>query len=170
MKLQKITDEAKIITLICYLLSNLGELTESMLLEIATVDDLVPQFKLSDSLAIAETKGLASVADKKYSITQSGKEWLSQFESSIAPTLRGKILRVGKEVVRLESLKKAIKWNISREQNNWIFYACFVNEIDGSKVMELRLFSKTEEGAVKAQEKFLQDPAKVFSESIGNLI
>jgi hypothetical protein len=36
--------------------------------------------------------------------------------------------------------------------------------------MEIKIYSKTEEGAVKVQEKFLKDPTKALSNSIANFI
>jgi hypothetical protein len=171
-----ITDDAKIITLVCYLLEYLGSLTEEQLLEIVTLDDVVAQFKLNDALATIEKKKLAALTDNVYKIAEAGKSWLSEFENSLAITLRRKMLAVGKNVVRLSALKKAVKWNISQSENTktgatlWRFYACFLNEMDGTPVMEIKIYSKTKDGAVKAQEKFLQDPAKALSDSIANFI
>ncbi|MCL2037138.1 MAG: DUF4364 family protein [Oscillospiraceae bacterium] len=174
-----IEDEAKIITLVCYLLEYLGVLNESQLLEIVTVDEVVPQFKLNDALATIEKKELAErkeSGENAFSITETGRAWLTQFENSLAVTLRRKMLGVGKEVVRLSALKKAVKWNVSQTKNAatgvsaWRFYACFLNEMDGTPVMEIKLYSKTKDGVLKAQEKFLKDPAKTLSETIGNFI
>jgi hypothetical protein len=166
----RLTDEPKVITLICYLLEYLGGLTEEQLLETVTVDDIVSQFKLNDALSTMEKKDLASFNGKVYCITQNGKDWLREFENSLAITLRRKMLAEGKDVVRLSSLKKAIKWSITETNNGWIFRALFLNEMDGNPIMEIKLYSKTQEGALRIQDKFLQDPSKALSDSISNFI
>ncbi|MCL2071754.1 MAG: DUF4364 family protein [Oscillospiraceae bacterium] len=163
-------DEPKIITIVCFLLENIGTLKESELLEIVTVDGMVPQFKLSDTLTIIENKELALLTPKGYTITEKGKEWLSQFENTLAATLRRKLLSIGKEVARLANLRKTARWQVSQTEGEWVFYACFLNEVDGSRFIEIKFYSKTEKGALKAQEKFLKDPAKAFSETISNFI
>jgi hypothetical protein len=173
-ELPKVEDETKVITLLCYLLEYLGGLTESQLLEIVTVDELVPQFRLSDALAVIEKKELAIISDRVYKLTETGKSWVSTFENSLAITLRRKVLQEGKNVVRLAELRKSVKWQVievKRDSGNvWAFHACFLNESDGSPLMEIKLYSKTKEGAVSAEEKFLTDPAKALGDSIGNFI
>jgi DNA-binding PadR family transcriptional regulator len=165
-----VTDNAKVITLVCYLLEYLGGLTEAQLLEIVTIDEIVSQFNLNDALSAIEKKELAAVVDGIYSINETGRQWLREFENSLAVTLRRKMLTVGKDVVRLSALKKAVKWNVSQTDKGWVFCVRFFNEMDGSSVMQVKLFSKTKEGALKAQEKFLKDPAKALSETIVNFI
>jgi hypothetical protein len=166
----KLTDDAKVITLVCYLLEYLGSLTEAQLLEIVTIDGIVAQFKLTDALTVMENKGLTAFDGKAYTIIEAGKAWLSEFENTLAITLRRRMLQEGKDVVRLSSLSKAVKWSITHTDNGWIFRALFLNEMDGKPVMEIKLYSKTKEGAVLAQEKFLQNPAKALSDSIANFI
>jgi hypothetical protein len=165
-----ITDEAKIITLVCYLLENIGSLTEEQLIETVTVDEIVPQFKLTDALTTIEKKGLATLSDKVYKITKSGQAWLSEFENTLAVTLRNKLLSEGKEVVRLFDIRKTVRWGVSKNDSSWVFHACLLNEIDGTPVMEIKIYSKTEAGVVRAQEKFLKDPAKALGDSINNFI
>lgn len=171
-KLPKIVveDETKVITLICCLLENLGELTEPLLLEIITLHDTVSQFKLYDALTIIENKHLASITPKGYAITADGRTWLSQFENSLPVSLRRKLIEAGKETVRLFKLKKAVKWSILREDEDWVFYACFLNEMNGSRIMEVKIYAKTEEDAFKAQENFLSNPAMILSNTIGYFI
>jgi hypothetical protein len=174
-KLASIEDEAKVITLLCYLLEYLGGLTEAQMFEIATMDELVPQFKLNDALSKIEDKELATVTDGVYKISEFGKSWLSEFENTLAVTLRRMVLQEGKNVIRLHELRKAVKWRVMEVDRDgcervWAFYACFLNESDGSPLMEIKLYSKSKDDALTAQEKFLKDPSKALVDSIGNLI
>lgn len=165
-----IDDEVNVIILVCFLLKRLGELTETLLLETVTVDGLVSQFKLNDALTVIENKHFAVPTKKGYRITNEGEDFLSKFEKSIDPDLRDKLIAAGNNAVRVNELKKTARWSISKERDNWVFYACFLNEMDSSKVIEIKLYSKTKEDAETAQNKFLQQPAKVFSECISNFI
>jgi len=171
-KLPKIVieDELKIITLVCYLLENLGSLTESQLLETVTVEDIVPQFKLGDALTTMEKKQFMTVTGNAYRLEEAGKNWLSQFENSIAVTLRKKMLNEGKKVMLVSDLKKTAKWGVSKTDKGWCFHAHLLNEFDGTPVMEINLYSKTEQGVLEMQEKFLKNPAKVLSSSISNFL
>jgi hypothetical protein len=176
-KLAAIEDENKIITLLCYLLEYLGGLTETQLLEIVTTDELVSQFKLNDALAVVETRGLTTIHSKEgvYKLSESGKTWLAEFENTLAITLRRKVLQEGKDVLRLAELRKAVNWKVVEVKKNgtdsvWAFCACFLNESDKSPLMEIKLYSKTREGALSAEEKFLRDPAKALGDSIKNLM
>jgi hypothetical protein len=85
------------------------------------------------------------------------------------------VLQDGKTVVRLAELKKSVRWRIvetdkSGGDKRWIFGACFLNEFDGLPLMEIKFYSKTHEGALNAQEKFLKNPAKTLSDSISNFV
>ena len=180
-----IEDEVKIITLVCYLLKNLDSsdnpLTEEQLLEIVTTDGVVPTLKLNDALTVIEKKGLAKLATalntvtvptapKGYQITEIGSSWVKEFEGLLPSTLRNKMLREGKNIVRMSSLKKALRWGISESKGDWIFKATFLNEFDGSPIMEISIHSKTKEMALKAQEKLLENPAEVLKTTISNFI
>ena len=171
-----VEDEARVITLVCYLLEYLGGLSEGLLLEIVTVEGIVPPFALTGALTVIENKELAILSPETgfYKITDVGREWLGEFETSLAITLRRKMLREGKDVLRLSALKKAVHWGVTETSGgDYVFSAVFLHEtgeMDGKPIMEIKLYSKTREGAVKAQEKFLQDPAKALTDTIGNLI
>jgi hypothetical protein len=174
-KLAAIEDDVKVITLLCYLFEYLGGLSESQLLEIVTTDGLITQFKLSDALATIEQKNLASLENGVYSINESGKQWLRDLENTLTITLRRKVLQDGKNVVHLAEFKKSVRWRVAEinkpdSDKVWVFQACFLNELDGSPLMEIKFYSKTQEGAMNAQEKFLKNPAKTLSDSIANFM
>ncbi|MDR0196622.1 MAG: DUF4364 family protein [Oscillospiraceae bacterium] len=172
MKLPKITitDEVKIITLVCLILEKLGGLTEAQLLEIVTVDETIAQFGLIDALTVMEKKKLANVTGDLFEITDAGRGWLKEFAKTPAVTLRNKMLREGERVVRFAKLKKAVKWDITREKSGWAFYVCFLNEMDGSAVMEIKIHSNTNKGAAEIQEKFLKDPPKIIRNTLSNFL
>jgi hypothetical protein len=177
-KLASIEDDNKVLTMLCYLLEYLGGLTESQLLEIVTADELVAPFKVNDALDIIEKRELATLSDGVYKISEPGKTWLQGYENSLAITLRRKVLQEGKNVLRLAELRKAVTWKVTElaregkhgEEVVWAFHARFLNEADGTPLMEIKLYSKTKDGALNAQENFLKDPAKTLSDSIGTLI
>ncbi|MCL1904338.1 MAG: DUF4364 family protein [Oscillospiraceae bacterium] len=172
-----ITDEAKIITLICFLLKNFSGLNESLLLEIVTVDELVSQFSLSDALTVIENKGLAHLSaksaskEKAYVIKPAGEEWLSQFEGTLSAEVRRRLIKTGRQAIKLSDLKKTAKWGVVQENGQaWVFFVNFLNEIDGTCIMEIRIHSKSRDGAIIAQEKFLKNPVDILSNTIGNFI
>jgi DNA-binding PadR family transcriptional regulator len=171
-ELPKIEDEVKVITLVCYLLEYLGALTETQLTEIVTLDNIVSPFKLTDALTTIEKREIAVLHEtkKNYTLTEAGKIWLREFENSLAITLRRKMLAEGKNVVRMSALKKSVKWGVAESKGVWVFTASFLNEIDGNPIMEVRLFSRSEESALALQEKFLRNPTKALGDSIANFI
>jgi len=164
-----LTDEAKIITLICLLLENLGSLTEEELFETVTVGDTVAPFALSDALSTIEKKGLAEKSER-YTITEIGRGWLNEFQSSLSITLKKSMLREGENVVRLGKLKKALRWGVRKEKSAYAFYVAFLNEMDGSVIMEVKIYSKTKESAEDIRDKFLKNPAKIIKNTITNFL
>ncbi|MCL1881028.1 MAG: DUF4364 family protein [Oscillospiraceae bacterium] len=175
-KLTPIEDTPKIITLVCYLLEYLGALTDEQLIEIATVDGIVSQILLGDALNTMEKKGLVTVNQNgAYSLDEEGKVWHREFENSLNIALRRKVLQEGKNVVRLHELRRAVKWRIVEVPRDnlpsmWAFQACFINEPDGSPFMDIKLYSKSKDGALNAQEKFLRDPGKTLNDTIANFM
>jgi len=168
-KITPLTDEVKLITLICFLLENLENLTEEQIFEIATANDAVSQFALSDALTTVEKKELASKTDG-YCLTNAGKIWLREFEPSLTLTLKKAMLREGEKVVRLGRLKKALKWDIKKEKDKYAFWVSFLNEMDGSVIMEVKIYAKTRETAVEIRENFLKNPAKIIKNTVNNFI
>ncbi|MCL2634308.1 MAG: DUF4364 family protein [Oscillospiraceae bacterium] len=172
MKIPKITvtDEVKVLTLVCLLLEKSGGLTEPQLLEIVTVDDTISQFALNDALAVIENKKLAEVNNGLFTITNNGLDWLSEFEGSVAPSIRRRMVKEAQEVVRLDKLRKAVKWSVVKDSSGWVFCACFLNEINNTPVMEIKIHSKTKKAALEIQEKFLKDPAKIIKNTLSNFM
>jgi len=169
--LAKIEEPNKIITLVCYLLEYLGALTESQLFEIIMVDDLVPQIMLTDALSIIEERALADLNESRaYSINDSGKTWLKGYENSLLITHRRKILQDGKDLLRLEELRKYATWSIEQVGNQWAFEAQLLNEFDDSAAMKITQYYLTEEDAELARKRFLKDPAKAIAERVGELL
>jgi len=162
------TGEVKIITLICFLLEKLGALTEETLLEIVTANNAVSQFALSDALTIMERKRLVAVNGGEYALTEAGKSFLAEFASSPGVTQRKAMLREGERAVRLNKLKKALRWEIVNEEDSFAFRVTFLNEMDGSVIMEIKIRSKTREGAKEIRDNFLKNPAKIIKDTLTN--
>jgi len=162
------TGEVKIITLVCFLLENLGGLSEETLLEITTANNAVSQFALSDALTVMEKKRLVAVNKDQYAITEAGRNFLNEFQSSPGVTQRKAMLREGERVLRLNKLKKALRWEIIEEDDAYAFHVTFLNEMDGSVIMEVKIRSKTREGAEEIRGNFLQNPAKIIKDTITN--
>jgi len=164
-----LTDEVKIITLVCFLLENVGDLTEEQLYETATFEDAVSQFALSDALTTVEKKELVIKTDV-YKITEKGRAWLSEFHTCLTWTLKKTMLREGEKTARFGRLKKALKWDIKKEKEKYAFRVSFINEMDGSVIMEVKIFAKTKESAEEIREKFLKNPAKIIKNIVDNFI
>ncbi len=154
----RLKESFEITVLICYLLENLGPLTEKLLLEITTLDDMVGVFDLSEALGIIESKGLATVSESLYSVTDEGRLLVKEFSVEIPLSIREKTLAEGKKILKYLELRKSIDWSISKKENGYKFSINFKNEIDGSTLLDISLHAFSYENALEIENRFLKKP------------
>lgn len=166
----KLQDSFEICVLICFLLNELGALTEKLLLEIVTLDETVSVFNLSDALGLSENKNLIERFNKDnkiyYKVSAAGKEILYEFVNSLPLLIREKMLAEGRKVLSLFKLKKAVNWNICEAENGYYFKVQFLNEMGGDDIMQIKIFAPSMESALDIENRFLKKPVDI----IGNVL
>lgn len=166
-KLHKDFDAA---ILVCFLLDELDSLTEKLLLEIVTFDEITEVFMLSDALGMSEKKGLIEAVKKEneiyYKITEYGKTILSEFINSVPLSIREKALEEGRRVLAIHRLKKSFKWSIDEIDNGYYFKVSLLNEIGGPDIIQIKIFAHDKKNAQDIERRFLEKPAEIIGKTL----
>jgi len=175
----KITDSFKITVLICYLLNELGSLSEFQITKILTLDEIVNFFDLTEAFGIVENRKLVNFIEKKgeryYELNEAGRVIAAE-ANSVPPSVREKTLIEGKNILKDIELRKTISWSIQKRENKtnklsdpseasdlkgYNFNIRLLNEFGGPDIMEINLYAPTEDGALDIQRRFLERPLEI---------
>jgi|GEM_PF-1826174 len=132
----KLTDSFKITVLICYLLNELGSLTEYQLTKILTLDETVNHFDLTEAFGILENKNLANFVEKKderyYEINEDGRTVAAEV-GSVPLSVREKSLLEGKKILNEIELRKTVSWKVQKREDakGYNFNIRLLNEFGG---------------------------------------
>jgi len=174
MKIEKIklTEPFKITVLICYLLNELGALTEYQLTKILTLDEVVNHFDLTEAFGVLENKKLADFVERKgerfFELNNSGRTIAAE-AGSVPLSVRDNSLREGKRILAEIELRKIVKWKIEKRGNNekgCNFNIRLLNELGGPDLMEINLYAPSEEGAQDIQRRFLERPLDIIRKTM----
>jgi DNA-binding PadR family transcriptional regulator len=160
----KLTDSFKITVLICYLLNELGSLTEYQLTKILALDETVNHFDLTEAFGVLEKKGLANFVEKKnerYYEINSGGRTVAAEAGSVPFSVRENSLREGKRILAEIELKKTVSWKVQKRDKGYAFNIRLLNEFGGPDLMEINLYAPSEEGALDIQRRFLERPLDI---------
>ncbi|MCL2018688.1 MAG: DUF4364 family protein [Oscillospiraceae bacterium] len=160
-----LTDSFKITVLICYLLNELGPLTEYQLTKILTLNETVNHFDMTEAFGILENKKLASFVARKderfFEINSEGRTIAAE-AGSVPPEIRETSLREGKRILAEIELKKTVSWKVQKREKGYNFNIRFLNEFGGPDIMEINLYAPSEEGALDIQRRFLERPLDII--------
>jgi len=163
----KLTDSFKITVLICYLLNELGALTEYQLTKILTLDEVVNHFDMTEAFGVLENKNLANFVEKKgerfYEINDNGRTIAAE-AGSVPPSVRENSMREGRRILAEVELRKTVKWKIQKREDSekgYNFNIRYLNEFGGPDIMEINLYAPSEEGAIDIQRRFLERPLDI---------
>ena len=161
----KLTDSFKITVLICYLLNELGPLTEYQLTKMVTLDQTVNHFDLTEAFGVLENRKLASFIEKKgerfYEINENGRV-IAKEAGSVPPSIRDRALQEGKKIFAEIELKKTVSWKVQkRGEKGYDFNIKLLNEFGGPDLMEINLYAPSEESALDIQRRFLERPLDI---------
>ena len=160
----KLTDSFKITVLICYLLNELGPLTEYQITKILTLDEAVGHFDLTEAFGILENKKLAAFVERKgerfYEINENGKTIAAEI-GSVPLSLREKSLAEGKKIFAEIELRKTVSWSVQKAERGYNFNIRLLNELGGPDMMEINLYAPSKESAQDIQRRFLDRPLDI---------
>lgn len=160
-----IDDKLTVQIYICYLLDQLGELSEEQMADIVTEIESVNPLNFFEALSIAKEKSLISSRDEKNKIVLNllpmGKTMTDEFFTRIPLSLREKSVEYGKQVLKMADLERSIICRIERTDYNGPCYLTvkFLNELNGDKLMDLRIYAPDYEQAKLMRERFFEKPS-----------
>lgn len=171
-----IDDKLTIQIYICFLLEQLGELTDEQLSDIAAEIEAVNSFDYLEAFSIAKEKELiSSRAEKEKTICfllPQGKTMAREFFRRIPLSVREKSLEYGKRLLELAELERSIVCRIEQGGCNEPCYLTvkFFNEIDGSELMSLRIFAPNYEQAKEMRDRFYEKPSDTVTKIMNMFI
>lgn len=155
--------------LIGYLLSRLDTpLTKEQLNEVICGEDLANYFLMSQALGELAENGNVFIKDNKIYITDKGKKNSETLEHDIPYTVREKAFNAA---VRLQTRLRREREN--KIQIDRVEKGCNVtiSVLDAEEeLMSVKLFVADYEQALAVKEKFLDDPAGVYSNIVSALL
>jgi hypothetical protein len=162
-----LTDSFKITVLICYLLNELGALTEYQLTKILTLDEVVNHFDLTEAFGVLENKKLADFVERKgerfYEINDSGRTIAAE-AGSVPLSVRENSMREGRRILAEIELRKTVSWKVHKREKGekgYNFNVRFLNELGGPDMMEINLYAPSEDSALDIQRRFLERPLDI---------
>lgn len=166
----KLTDTFKITALICYLLKELGALTEYQLTKILILDEAVNHFDLTEAFGVLENKKLAELIERKgeryFELSAEGMTIAAEV-SSVPLSVREKALKEGKKILNEIEVRKTVSWRIEkREGQGYNFNIKLLNEFGGPDLMEINLYAPSEESAQDIQKRFLERPLDIVMKTM----
>ncbi|MCL2697377.1 MAG: DUF4364 family protein [Oscillospiraceae bacterium] len=160
----KLTDSFKITVLICYLLNELGALTQYQLTKILTLDEVVNHFDLTEAFGVLENRKLADLIEKKgerfYEINDNGRTIAAE-AGSVPLSVRENSIREGKRIHAEIELRKTVSWKVQKREKGYNFNIRFLNELGGPDMMEINLYAPSEESARDIERRFLERPLDI---------
>lgn len=171
-----IDDKLTIQIYLCYILDQLGELTEDQLSDIVTEIDAVSGLEYFEALSVSVEKKLIEIKDdkksKKLSLLPQGVTMSKEFFRRIPLSVREKTLDYGRELLKMADLERSIICRIQRNGINEPCYltARFLNEINGEELMNLKIYAPDYEQAKQMRERFYEKPSDIVTKIMNMFI
>jgi hypothetical protein len=165
-----LSDHYQIVTLICYTLDQLGEVSENMLIDSLTAGDMVRVLDLSGAFGTVERKNLASFRDiegeRLYSITDAGRLIAKEGAGSLPLLAKSRAVDETRRLLTIAELKRTAIWHIVPVEGGFAFELTLLGEMTGGKIMSYTLYAADEEEAKAFERRFLDNPSRVLKRLI----
>lgn len=171
-----IDDKLTIQIYLCFLLDQLGKLSEEQIADIVTEIDAVNSLELFEALGIAKEKKLIEASNEKnttyYTVLSQGQVMSKEFFHRIPLSVREKSLEYGKYVLKMADQERSIICRIERTDYNGPCYLTvkFLNEINGDNLMDLRIYAPDYEQAKIMRERFYEKPSDIVTKIMNMFI
>ena len=159
--------------LICHILSEVGEaMSFDEMTEVFLSDGTANYFEFADALSeLNESGGVVYFKSdsgiSEYSVTKKGKEAAKTLLSDLPAAVEERSVAAAKNVIQKRRLEKENLVSITKTEDGYKIHMR-VTDI-GTDLMELSLFMPTREQANAVKKRFLEDPAKTYSEVLSAL-
>ena len=172
-----IDDKLTIQIYLCFLLEQLGSLTDEQLSDIITEIEAVNFFEYLEALSIAKEKSLIlSTEEKKgkfvLSLLPQGETMAREFFHRVPLSVREKSIEYGKYMLEMADLERSIICRIERTDYNGPCYLTvrFPNEINGGELMNLKIYAPDFEQAKQMRERFYEKPSEIVTKIMNTFI
>ena len=171
-----IDDKLTIQIYLCFILEQLGELTEDQLSDIVTEIDAVIGLEYFEALGVCADKQLIKITEdkhiKKLSLLPQGVTMAKEFFRRIPLSIREKTLEYGEYVLKMADLERSIVCRIERKGIGEPCYltVSFLNEINGGELMFLRIYAPDYEQAKLMRERFYEKPSDIVTKIMNMFI
>ncbi len=162
---------AEIRILICYIISNIkSPVPGRMLADLLHYEGIANVFEVNDSISSLTESGhllLQNQAEDTYIATNKGKAVAETLKTTLPYSVKDRAYSAALKMVSRFNHSKETDIKISREDER-TFITC--TALDGSApFMSVKLMVTDEEQAAFIKEKFINNPAKIYSELINML-
>ena len=163
-----IDDSLLIQIYLCYLLEQLGDLTEEQLSDIITECEAVNFYSFLEALSVMVEKELTSKSEEKngtvYHLLPTGKLMAQEFYRRVPLSIREKSLEYGRKVLEMAELERSRICRIEHTRDNNIYLTVrFLNEMGGPDLMDLKIYAPDLEQAKQMRERFLEKPSDIVT-------
>lgn len=172
-----IDDKLTIQIYLCFLLEQLGDLTNEQMGDIITEFEAVNFFEYLEGLSIAEEKRLIlsteiSKGTYKLSLLPQGETMAREFYKRIPFSVREKSLEYGKHILDMAELERSIVCRIERTDYDGPCYLTvkFLNEMNGDELMFLKIYAPDFEQAKQMRERFFEKPSDIVTKIMNTFI
>ena len=170
-----IDDSLLIQIYLCYLLDQLGDLTEEQLSDIITECENVNFFSFLEALSIMVEKEMAEKTEEKskiiYKLLPTGQLMAKEFYQRIPLSIRENSLEYGKKVLQMAELERSVICRIEYTKENDIYLTVrFLNEMGGADLMDLKVYAPNIEQAKIMRDRFLEKPSDIVTKIMNHFI
>lgn len=158
----------------CFMLKELGDLTDNSVSEIVISLETVNYFELMSEVERMKKKEFIKVVtskndeERKYSLLPGGRELADEFFNNIPFSIREKTIEEGGKILERIEREKAIKCYINYDYNKRRYDLCvkLLNELNGDTILDVRLFAPDEKTAKDMKKRFLAHPTEIISDTM----
>lgn len=159
-------DEIRI--LLCYIIASIEDpVPGRMLADLLHFEGIANVFEVNDSIAALEKNGHIAMVDEKedtYKITKKGKEVADGLKTTLPIAVKNRAHSAALQMVARYRHAKETDFKVSREGERTYITCTALDNI--APFMSVKLMVTDEDQAMFIKDKFLDDPAKIYSEII----
>lgn len=162
-------DRATIRVAVCYILENVKEdLTADIIIEAMTAGEIANYYEASAAVTDLIQDGIIDEQENgTLHLSSKGASSVEFLEDSLPKTVREKSIGAVMKLAAREMYKKQTRCTVEKAENGWRVIL-HVNDKEND-FMTLTLYTASKEQAVVIQEKFTDDPVKVYNNLIQSI-
>jgi len=170
----KVDDSFDICVYFCFMLKELGDLTDNEVSEIVISLETVNYFELISEVERMKKKNFISVinekerGERKYSLLPIGEGLAEEFSNHIPLSIREKTVEEGKKILERIELEKSIRCYINYDymSKRYDFCVKLLNELNGDTILDIKMYAPDEKSAADMKKRFLSHPTEAITKAM----